>query len=316
MILKYTNQTSISHAQTIEFDAIIAASGYERRASFLASEYNWKCREKYTLSFKNCLQILNRHTNDKKFKDLGYKSILMQGSESLPLLEILTSLHNKEKLNILIDYSSMTRVWYAEILNFFRNTSSTKCQEVNLFFSYTQSAFVPPPLESTRNLHVGPIDGFSTLSIPDKPTALIIGLGYEKNRAFGLTEYLDAETFLFYNDNTNQNEFSALVEKANHELLSLVKPVNIFKYPIEDLNFSESLLLSLCKDLKQNYRIIIAPCGPKIFSLISLLVSTRLNEIDVWRISAGEEDEPIDKKPVGSPIILKAQFTQEFTILT
>jgi hypothetical protein len=52
------------------------------------------------------------------------------------------------------------------------------------------------------------IEGFSFFSVPNKPSALIIGLGYEKNKAFGLTEYFDAETFLFYNSDAADKRFT------------------------------------------------------------------------------------------------------------
>ncbi|APU97168.1 hypothetical protein BV902_13100 [Sphingobacterium sp. B29] len=235
---------------------------------------------------------------------------LADGNDSNVIHDILDTFAlncSLESIRILIDYSSMTRVWYGEILSYFRDTPHN-FTEVEITFAYSFAKFVSPPSENYRNLYVSPIDGFSYFSIPDKPTAVLIGLGYEKNKAFGLSEYFDGETFVFYNDDAIDNRFNTSIETINQSLLEVIAEENKFSFPIYDLEFSERQLLSLCSYLQNEYRIIIAPTGPKPFTLISLIISLKIREIDVWRISQGDNRKAIPFQAEGKLSLYKVKF--------
>jgi len=49
-------------------------------------------------------------------------------------------------------------------------------------------------------------------------------------------------------------------------------------------------------DLTQTNRIVLAPCGPKIFSLICLVESIKLENVDVWRISSSKNASNVSDK--------------------
>lgn len=59
-------------------------------------------------------------------------------------------------INILIDYSSMTKVWYASIINYLISTTKI-CDFVKIHFSYT------PALYTNLN-KIGPVRVNSTVS--------------------------------------------------------------------------------------------------------------------------------------------------------
>jgi hypothetical protein len=303
-------QLSTEIFKILEFDLIIVASGYETRASYISTKFKPKGKEKIAFTFNNYDNIENRLKNDKLFSSLGYNLINSEGDSETTITKLLESIAftNQTEFNILVDYSSMTRVWYATILDYFRYFESEKELIVNLYFVYSKANFVPPPKKEVPNRHIGPLKGFYRMSFPDKPTVLIIGLGYEKIRAFGLTEFLDAETILFYTDLSNQNKFSIEVEKNNEEMLRIVSEENIFKYSIDKLEHLNYILNSLCKKLCEKYRIVIAPCGPKPFTLIALINSILLSDLDVWRISPGIQGIPIDRTASGEVYILKLPF--------
>lgn len=284
-----------------KIDLLITASGYEARSTFLSKKFDLKnVADKICFGFKNELSSLNRKTNDFFFQTHGFEIILADSDSDLEILDFLDAKFKtiKRDVNVVVDYSSMSRVWYSAILRYFSTNKVVKFG-VNIYCCYSIAKFTNSPRDSSFNLHIGPIRGFSNLTIPQKPTALIIGLGYEKNRATGLNEYFDGETFAFFTDNSRQPEFSEEVKKNNAQLLNQLKPENICTYSIIDLNGLYHSLYSLCKDLESNYRVIIAPCGPKSFALISLIVSLELKNIGVWRISPGKSAMPLDKVPEG-----------------
>lgn len=310
MRLATTRSTSISDLEKKEYDLILTASGYESRCSFLVNNYSLKSYHKICFGFEKQKDQFARNSNDAIFKDKGFTIIdCASGSNSLVIANLTDILKNitKDEINILVDYSSMSRVWYSSLLSFFRDTESL-FERVNIYFSYTFSKFIPAPEAHVYNKIVGPLDGFYTISIPNKPTALIIGLGYIEERAFGLSEFLDAKPYLFISDPSVSQEFYEEVINNNKHLLENSESKDIFLYPLNNLPFTETLLFQLCNELNSNFRVILAPCGPKPFTLVCLLLALRIKNIDVWRISAGDDDIPIDKAASGEINILEVCF--------
>jgi len=301
MKTKYLKQLNKKELLDLEFDLIIASCGYESRASYISELLYNKCKNKYVFSFTDNTDLKIRLENDKKFIDLGFKSISCEGNNANIIVKQIDEFISKNDgtLSILIDYSSMTRVWYGNILIFFRNLN-IEDRLINIFFTYSESEFHLPANKDSTTSHFEPIDGFCNLSIPSFPTALITGLGYEKNKAFGLKDFFDAEQlYLFY---TQGNGFTQHVKTMNNELIEMTPIQNIIQFNLNDILLTKNILYELCLNLMKNFRVIIAPCGPKPFTILSLLVASELDSIDVWRISGQDIGEHSNKKASGDII--------------
>ena len=203
----------------------------------------------------------------------------------------------------------MTRSWYAGALEALGSVQNKK--RVECVFSYSPAKFTSPR-EATPNSLVGPLPGFCGLDVPDKPSALIIGLGYERDRALGLFQYVDpAIAFAFYTDPVLDPQFRDVVKANNTTLLNILPKENIYTHPLSDLQRTGDLLLSLCSALRDDYRIILAPLGVKPFSLICLLLASRFRNIDVWRVSPGTKSPPQEREALGRLLMLKTVFVHE-----
>jgi len=294
-------------------DAIIAASGYETRCTFLPNLLSdCEIQKRYVLGFKDRITV-SRIENDKEFMRLGYKSHEADGDSDdviqLILQEILSI--EQDNISIIVDYSSMTRVWYAAIISIMPAIESGP-KEVNIFFSYTPAEFAEPETP-TPNKVMGPIPGFCRPQLPSKSTALIIGLGYVRERALGLYEYVEAaETYAFYTNPALYQEFTDRVIQNNSELLDLLSEDRVFQYPMDDLMAVNNMLSYLCIELSDNHRIILAPLGPKPFILISLLLYLQFPElaVDIWRVSAGSGGKFSDRKPHGTVFVCGVSFSR------
>jgi len=294
-------------------DYIICATGYESRCTYafgqLASKKQFS--KKICVGF-NDNKVLAREKSDLYFRENKFEEHIIDSSSAHEIFNLLKGVIDISNLtnevNIAIDYSSMTKVWYAGVLNYFK-TLELNGKVINLFFIYSFSEFTPPATSGPYNAYVDPIEGFSNLTIPERPTALIIGLGYEKKRAFSLKEYLDAEViYLFIADNSFSQEYYDAVIKENKVLIQHTPSENIFYYPLNDITYAEMILTNLCESLLNNYRIVLAPCGPKPFTLINFVVSLNNNDIDVWRVSAGSLNPPVDKKANNGILVSKIEI--------
>lgn len=297
-----TKQVPVEELVNIYFDAAFYSCGYETRATFLKESFDIVASRNILLVFNDeergsFKKNKNFYTDHLENCELIYADSDRDDSINKVFKDILEV--DKSELNILIDYSSMTSVWFASFLGYFRYYKSSR--KIRLYYSYSHAKFIIPKEVSRHIINVKPMVGFTNLSIPDKPTALIIGLGYERNKATGLAQYLDAESYLFYTDNSYENDFYDCVIHENEVLLNEVKKENVFCYPIRDIDATASLLHLLVSDLLQTNRIVLAPCGPKIFTLLCLIESLKNENVDVWRVSDSKDlEERPDRVPDGN----------------
>ena len=147
MKLKYAQQISFSDFKNDTYDFIIAASGYETRATALSEKISRQFKNKFVLGFIEHKELPQRIENDKIFNSLGFIEFLAkEGSyeEIISVLdEILKANLFEDKLTVVVDYSCMTKVWYATILNYFLNKYS-EIKNLELIFCYTPSQFAVP----------------------------------------------------------------------------------------------------------------------------------------------------------------------------
>ena len=272
-------QYKFSEVKAMSFDAVIVSSGFESRASYQAKHLDFLSADKIALCFDSETDDETRKINDSYFIESGFEMITV--TSDINCQDLLEGIFNKiskknsskDLLNIYIDYSSMVRTWYAAIIHIINRSNYS--QTINLYFGYSYAKYISSANTDVLNKIVEPLFGYCNLSVPSKPTALIICLGNEKNRVYGLQEYFDAATYLFYSDSNFDNEYSDEVEKVNIEILSSTRSDNIIRFPVHDLIYTDYLIENLCKVLIKDFRVVIAPCGPKPFILLALINSIK-----------------------------------------
>ena len=136
-----------------------------------------------------------------------------------------------------------------------------------------------------------------------------MGLGYEKDRAeFLRRSVIPQETYCFYADPVPDDRFVEKVYINNFKLIDSLHKNHVYPYPMRDMEKTDRILTSLSLDLRIQYRLILAPLGPKPFTLLSLLLAARYPDIEVWRVSAGTMESVYDRKPMGEPLIYSVEF--------
>lgn len=295
-----------------ETDLLIVASGYEERATSVASLLREApIRRRLALGFPD-RRDLARDVNDACFHEWGFQLATLHDSHAEALTtEILRAVGEAKdkRCRIVVDYSSMTRDLYAEVLRILGRIEGTF--SVECYFAYTPS-FFSEPKPPTGNLYVAPIAGFSNLQLPDRPTALIVGLGYEERRALGLVDYVEAaESYAFLADPGIDDRFLDVVEQNNQFLLSRLGDERLFRYPLADLRATAAVLSSVALGLAEDFRVILAPLGPKPFSLLCLLLAFRFRRFDVWRVSSGAKGNVYERPAYGAPLVLRTLFCDD-----
>ena len=310
MELDTTVQVSLKDLLNQDFDLIIASCGYESRCTFLSQRINAsKIRRKIVLAFIEQDDCLNRPINNQIFTQLGFEFIPVSKSSSQQINQILKKVcseSNGKEMNILVDYSSMPKLWYETIISFF-SEEEFSFEHLKVWFSYTPSEYSKPQ----NNINKYFDEGFPS-KLPNKPKALILGLGYEKGRAEELSQKLKAQvTYSFYSDPAVDPRFMMELLDNNKDLLKKLDPGKVITYPIFDLNYINTSLTQLCVDLRLTHQIVLAPIGPKPFTLMCFLLNARYPDIKIWRFSSESSKSIYDNKPHGELLIYKVHFTCE-----
>ncbi len=306
MKINYVQQINIDLIEKSDIDYLICATGYEQRASYLADYFRSKrIKRKICLAFSD-RKVLSRNENDYFFKKNEFDIIDISKIKTDDNIKIedyakkfgeIFMSEKRDKISILFDYSSMNTLMYASIIKYFKDYNSY-INNLSLYFSYTQAQYPEPKqIKSLKFNH--PIPIFDPIQTTEKKIALIIGLGYEENKALGLYEYFQndkKDIYLFITGDEKSNKYYCDVKRNNENLIKIVNPNNIIYYDIENISPLLSTLDVLTNYLlKKGYRVVITPTGPKVFSLAALFINLLHEDITIYRLSDGNRGEPIQK---------------------
>jgi len=289
--------------QSERFDVAIYGLGFESRS---VTAYRKYCE----FSKKNI--ILGYHVNTDKF---AYQSNLQEFRHSNSiiyepgdsevvgiLLGEFESYCNEGPVKVLIDITVMSRHRLALALCLLID-KLPKGSIVSVVYSL--SKFVKPPVDTTPIKKVCEIvpDLSGTLGDLSLPTAVVIGLGYERNKALGVSNLLDAGfTYIFIPESPIE-EFKGAVIENNKELLSTTSSDNVFYYDVRSPYTTYLALRSLILTIREHSRPLLVPLGPKILSSLSVILGKELHpELPVWRVSSDHTEVPVDRPSSGYEI--------------
>lgn len=295
MEIKYGKQVEIDELQDKVIDLCIFAANHEQR---MLTCYN---RVKKTNKISKGIALCYNTNSCKILPKSVSKHIINDHEEIYNLLDEELSKFTNERVTIVIDYSCMTKSWYYSIILYLsKKHLSYKVMEV--YFSYTPSKFstAQPP---KPNSDIAPLPG-KYIVPTDKPKALIVCLGYERKKAEGIIDHLDPKvSYIFVTNPALDARFVDTLRINNQNILN--DPTqNIIEFPFDDLLYLEKRLTSIYKSLKNDYSIIIAPLGPKPFTFISMIMSVKYNDIDIWRVGSGSDINVYDRPPIKDKFIV------------
>ncbi len=295
--------------QKTDYDLMICALGFERRASAIAGVA--RAQKGIVFGFdhnKNC----SYDRNFRFFQSIGFSlfSNLTNSEFSASFRSTFEDAVNSifqtdrlRSLRICIDVSSFDRFRLAEMVSTISSLAMGSLREssIDIDFAYSIAKFSPPRPVLGRNEFAGPVHrGFAgRFSDPGRPLALIAGLGYEMGKVMGAAEYLQASRVVTFFPDSPIVQFEPEVLKANSSLLGSLRPEDRINYPVSDPFRTIAILDAAVRGLDDEYNIVILPGGPKIFAVACLVLQRRYREISVWRVSSGRSINAHDVEASG-----------------
>lgn len=291
-------------------DLLICGCGYESRSVWMIEKYKDQIQSvglKHVLSYDNpaCNQI---YENRQKYKDNGFEVHIINEKDDLQKFcailrsELLNK--GKEYLRIVVDYSSMERQWYANLLLFIKDMDVDGINRISCLFHYAVANYSSSSDKDLAIENIHPIEGYSTIYLPDRPTALIAGLGGEPKILVGLKSYLNVDIVHYYYCNSH---FEPPMDAVYKDEFVNTDPECLHEYDFNKIIAIFNSLFDLYMQLNEKYRLLFVSCGPKPFTLVSLIFSS-IYHIDVWRLKTNIGDHLVERKPSGESVVIECMY--------
>lgn len=302
------------------YDAFVGCVGYESRSRYLISQDGFSAEANYALIFSD-QQVLQFDRNEKVFKQKDFRLFpVSAGLNDVPcaidkIIESIFAQTSNSKhgaIRLVIDVSSMTRQMIGVLAFSLAIKAAAAGRPLFVDFLYSAAKFGTLPKLSGPIVSNGPVFGrLAGWSMkPNLGCGMILGIGYEPDLALGVIEELEASAVWTYRPQNNEKQYDKAIDDHNVGLFDVVSPKHRAKYSITDPYSLFASLNQLVLATKSEYRIIIVPFGPKIFSLASVLVAlVNYPEIGVWRVSGGVNLDPVDRIPNGVVSGLSVEFS-------
>jgi len=317
MDLVFHSQISYEELSSEKIDYIICASGHEIRCTYIPENIPLKGVEKYVLLYDENSNSTQRLNNKIFFERHKFKIFEENKNSKNAIFRILTDIKNlcdNKPINILIDYSCMPRLWIAAIFEFLLKYD-INTEKISIYFTY-----VPKKV----NYIINNVDLISeqllfdyTQNIKhDLPVALIIGANpYIKNYDKLLSSFNPRKTYIFIPDFYYCSEellnISDITYKYFNDNITEKEKIN---YNLLKVNELHANLNSLILNLRNKYKVIIIPSGPKPFTLTTLILAYQYPDIEIynWRYHKKEKYPCDNGEASGITIISKVVFVPEY----
>jgi len=305
--------SSIKHtdsAQIADFkaDLFITALGYESRSTTVARRFENNSCKKIALENRNLIKEFSYQDNSKYLEQHGFEIIRVESE--LPDVDAIFQPLSGDTINVAIDCTNMPPIWYYEFFKWFDEKQAGDGR-VTMRIAYTMAKYVRQPGSRKVKEIFDFLKDEVRPAANGKKVALILGLGQEKNVSDSIFKMINPNLlYLYYADPPAEKRFVEKVLVNNHNLINEAPIRNLVAYPIRNAQTIYQSLINTILPLRNEYSIVLIPQGPKIFSVVSMLVHMGYPDI---RISYPRFKKPpaADREPKDDPVVLDILFEGE-----
>ncbi len=275
---------SLDDIDISKVDLLIAASGYEERCVHIPSILHSKGLNKaIVFGFNDTNHTKARKQSDNFFEET-YKSspILLDEDDYLGIYKTLNeALKNKDNITLIVDYTSMSRIWYAAILNWSRFNEDIK--KICIYFVYAVGTYSKTKKEMVIS-SIDVVPGYEGYGFKTKKNLAVFGLGFEGNAALCMLENLEPDiTFCYYADPAASKKVLDKMYDENKELISVSDQT--VKLPIHSIEHTYRGLYELISPCLSKFRITFIPMGPKPHILSTFILGITQKNVICMRVS-------------------------------
>ncbi len=269
-----------------KYNLAFFASGYEDRSLNFVNKFTAD-------QFERAFIIKYEGHHEEKFHDILYNQFSFintcTSDESIIYSILNEYVANKrlEKLKILVEYSSMSRVWYTAIINWAR---FAPINDVELSFVYCigeyKDDFTPLLINNIYTLM-----GYEGSSKHSK-TLAIFGLGFDKMAALCVIDRLEPDLVISFVASTEHHDYQKKAADINDEFTKTYGQNELMYFPITSVTNTYRLMSELVTAYVDEFNVVFIPMGPKPHILASILLSSKYPEITQIYVQGARNPAP------------------------
>jgi hypothetical protein len=277
--LKSVNNIEIEEIKNQNFDLAFFASGYESRCTFLLEKMSCdKIKKTIVLGFTEHDKDKIRISNDAFYEKKGFKINKIGAHIELDIFSILKPLffNFEDEINILIDYTSMSRFWYSSILNFIRTQEKYL---INVYLNYSIGSYDKDSLLDYSYSSINSLPSLEGSLSSKNRTLLILAIGFSPYLIKSVIEEIEPNEIIGILPIPN---YIKRYEKKSLEIKNniLTKEIDYWiNCSIGDLESIFRTYAEITNSNTNNKDIIFLSLGPKVYTVASILVSQRFNQV-------------------------------------
>ena len=273
------SDNSFQAVRSTVYDLQIFASGFEERCTHIPKLLHpGLAQPRIVLGFEEHATNEFRKSNDEFYrKFLGSEPVIVPSSKPASISMLMEEHFSAraEECRICIDISSMSRAWYADLINWARFAGTF--DKVWIDFCYNTGEY-PVPYPPRAISEISSLYGFEGRADLALETVALIGLGYDAITPHAVLEDLQPElTYGYIAGSADEfSVFNALNLNAA-TINELDGPVAVV--PLLSVEAAYSMLCDMIAPHAGKRNVVLVSLGPKTHVLASLLVASRNDEI-------------------------------------
>ena len=303
---------SCEEVATCRYDWLVVGAGSESRSTHVATELARKhvyVKRILVLCFPDVKAKVRRSIlSTVKQLSSEVEEVELESDAHDKLYQILNERFLSEKVEaILVDYSGMSRVWYAAILFWFYQVEKA-LSSVRFIFLYAEGIYAKDFVNKNVVIkEVRAIPGCEGLIYRQAPTTLVLGFGFYGYASLCVCDQLEPdELYTFSTIEEPLKRFPIDKQEGNQELET--RALMHFKIPMSSVEMAYRCLSNVTVMQKINgNELILVPMGPKTHVLAAILVALSNRDVCVMRVR--HDQYPNDVKPEGKIVACEIRFS-------
>jgi hypothetical protein len=289
----------------------VFASGYEERATHVASRLGKaRLRQAVVLAFQEVDKHPQRQRADTYYERFwnGQKVVLGAGEDE-PIYAMLREKLRDigDEVRVLVDYSSMSRVWYAAVLNWIRYASWSGRVSLDLVYAVGDHRERVLP-KVTRSIMA--IPGCEGTGAPISRAIAVFGLGFDGVSTLSVLDALEPDVTYGYLASPGAfPDYPDRARKENDEFINKYAQ-EILELPLQSVERTFSHLSELVSPHLREDDVSIVPMGPKPHVLAALLLAMKFKRVACLRVSTRRQQSE-DVGTTGEIVATRIEFRQE-----
>lgn len=293
-----------------QYDGYIGVIGYEKRSRYAAEKVADKALLKMACGFTT-RRVLSYNKNLAWHRRAGFDvNETSDADYGKWIVEVIDrmSANSSGTVRLCVDISSTSRLRLAILIENLLLSNASCDFYVDFLYSFANDS---SGIQETVVTSAGPVTEMFAgwAGDPESPLAAVFGLGYERDKALGVLEFLEPGEVWAFEPRREDAAYGRLIKRANVSFYSGLSPGHIIGYPVKCPFESFRQVETFIYGIMRRCRVILLPFGPKPFALISLLVaSIHYPEVSVWRVTGEDSELATDRIPSGEIVGLRAVF--------